>query len=99
MKHSCNYVFNGKCPKIHNTLRPAKKHTSTAIKAMYMDGVKLVKKDARTDKKTSVRTIKFDIDVDQYRERQRTTAKYHKPYKQEFTRVIVNGKTLFIFND
>ena len=99
MKHSCNYVFSGKCPKVHNTLRP-KKQTSKAITSLYKTGAKLIKNNGtHTDKKTSVRTIKFDIDVDQYRERQRTAAKYHKPYKQEFTRVIVNGKTLFVFND
>lgn len=98
MKHSCNYVFNGKCPKVNNTLRP-KKQTSKATTSLYKAGAKLVKNNGtRTDKKP-VRTIQFDIDVEQYRERQRATAKYHRPYKQEFTRVVVNGKTLFVFNE
>ena len=98
MKHSCNYVFSGKCPKVYNTIRP-KKQTSKATTSLYKAGAKLIKNNGtRTDKKP-VQTIQFDVDIDQYRKGKQATAKYHRPYKQEFTRIVVNGKTLFVFNE
>ena len=94
MKSNRNYSYNGKCPKVHNELK------ARAFKSMidYTTDCKLIKKAERTDKQ-NVRSIHFDVDVEKYMHGKQNTKKYHRTDNgKDFTRIVVNGKTLFVFD-